>query len=429
MMLRLAFGYLLGHRKQYALVIAIIMSGVAFIFAASGLAAGMSKNVEDAALRHYAGHVFVMGRDRDAASMIVVDDFEAVSAALRRINAPVERMVLRTHEFGDATLFFAGETVRIKDLFGVDFSDEADLFSGFDYSHGQFNSEWASDTIVISRATADQLRVAVGDRLIVRLPNRSRQIDTRDVVVRGIINDNSIYGYARAYMDRRKLAELMGIESGVSVVGLFLGSSARSGEWSETLRAELSKSLPVSSPIGERDDLTSAIRETWNGVQYFVFPLSAYISDVSDLLQLMRFGSYVLLAMIVTVVIAAMLVSYRVLLHDREREIGTMRAIGFERQWLIRMLVTESVLAVTFGVVAGIVAGSLLLHGVSHMSFDSIPGFEIFLRGGRLTAEFTASQSILNGFILYLVTVPAVAFMITRTVCRSVPSLIRGGTV
>ena len=71
---RLALRYLRGHIRRYLFVIIVLSLGFAFITVASSLSDGMEANVTNAALRHYSGHLFVVGWDKKAGSMMVMDD-------------------------------------------------------------------------------------------------------------------------------------------------------------------------------------------------------------------------------------------------------------------------------------------------------------------------------------------------------------------
>ncbi|MFW5849618.1 MAG: FtsX-like permease family protein [Spirochaetota bacterium] len=428
--LRVAARYLQGHFRRYVFVLAVLTLGFAFISVSSSLADGMQHAVTNAALRHYAGHVVVMGRDKEAGSMMVVDDPDAVAAAIERSGAPVERIIRRVHEYANASVFFQGDAVRLKDLFGVDFTAEADLFRTFEYAGGSFDPAWPPDTIVISEPTARQLRVGVGDRLTLRVETRDGQIDTRTLVVRGITADASIYGYARAYTNRETLAELMDLSpASYSVAGVVLPGLAEAETWARRIHDELSELVPVSEPPESRDALTAAFRARWDGVRYFVFELPVYISEVTDLLTAMQLGSYVLLGMIVLVVLAAVVVTYRVVLHDRTREIGTMLAVGFTRPWVVTMLLAEAALVLAGGIAAGLALSAGATGLLSYVSFDWIPGFEIFLQEGRLAARYTLHSVALNAAMVAGVVVLAIALMVRSFVRKEIPSLIKGETI
>ncbi len=417
------------HATRYAFVVAVVALGFAFITVASSVSDGMRRGVTTSALRHYAGHLFVMGRDKGAGSMMVVDDPEAVSAAIRDAGVPAERTIRRVHEFDGATVFFQGDGVRLKDLFGVDFAAEADLFRSFDYVSGEYGRDWTSNTIVLSQPTADRLSVAVGDRVVVRAENRDGQIDTRTLVVRAITADADLYGYARAYVDRETLASLLALDPAeYSVLGIILPDLADAPLWADRLYDALASRLPTGDPIDSRSDMTAEFRSSWEGVRYFTFALPVYVGEVTNLLDAMEASSYVLLAAINLVVLAAVAVSFRILLHDRTRELGTMCAIGYTRPVLLGLLVGEAALALAVGVGAGF----LLALGVTRLlglaGFDWIPGFEIFFSGGRLTAHYELATVAFNVAVVVGVVLVLVAIMSAVHLRRSIPALLKGQT-
>ncbi len=418
-----------AHSSRYAFVVVVVAIGFAFITVASSVSDGMRLSLTRSALRHYAGHIFVMGRDKAAGSMMVVDDPDLVAAAIDEAGVPVQRIIRRAHEFDGATIFFHGDGVRLKDLFGVDFAEEADLFAGFDYTDGAFSADWPEDTIVLSQPTAERLRARAGDRVTVRLENRDGQVDTRTLVVRAVTAGDDLYGYARAYMARETLASLMAIEPAeYSVLGIVLPDLADAPRWAARLHDELAARLPVGERIDTRADMTAEFRSSWEGVRYFTFPLPVYVGEVTNLLAAMDASSYVLLAAITLVVLAAAAVSFRILLHDRTRELGTMCAIGFSRGSLLGLLVAEAAVALLVAVGAGFALALVTTRALSYVSFDWIPGFELFLTGGRLAAHYSPATVALNAAIVGVVVLALVATMAALHLRRSIPGLLRGQT-
>lgn len=424
---QMAFRYLRGHGRRYVFVIIVLALGFAFITVASSLSDGMERAVTNAALRHYAGHLFVIGRDKEGGNKMAVDHPEEIASAMERAGVPAERVIRRTHEHQGAEVFFNGNTVRLKDLFGVDFRAEEDLFRGFDYAQGSFDPDWGGESIIISQPTAEQLGARVGDELTLRLETRSEQTDTRTLVVRAVTADESIWGYARAYVDRETLTEVMDLEPAeYSVAGISLADRSEATRWARALHEELEGEVATASPIETKEALTENIRENWDGTRYFVFALPVYISEVTDLLQAMEIGSYALLAMIILVVLAAVVVTYRVVLHERLREIGTMLAVGFPRYWIVSVLLIEVLVLLSAGMAAGVLFSLAITEAISLLSFDWIPGFEIFMEGGRLTARYTAATIAANVAVVLGVVLPVMAVMVISVVRNQIPSLIKG---
>lgn len=426
-LVKLALRYLRGHIRRYLFVIIVLTLGFSFITVASSLSDGMEASVTRAALRHYSGHLFVVGWDKKAGSLMVMDDPDTVDEAIKRAGVPVERVIRRTHLHTKAEVLFQGNAVKIKDLFGVDFQDEADLLEGLEYTAGTFDPGWDQESIIISKPAAEQLQVRVGDRITLRLENRRRQVDTRFLVVRAIMADSSLYGYARAYMDREALTGLMDMGAAeFSTLGILLPNLKSAPVWARRVRAELEELVPVAGPIETKEDLTSNIRMRWDGVRYFTIPLQVYISEVTDLLSAMEAGAYGLLGMILLVVAASVVVTYRVVLHERIREIGTMVAVGFPRYWIVLMLMTEALILVLAGIICGVILSFGITYIFSLFSFHRIPGFALFMEAGSLRARYTARSLAANIFIVVGTVVPVISVMVISLLRRKIPSLIKG---
>ncbi|MFW5807040.1 MAG: FtsX-like permease family protein [Spirochaetota bacterium] len=426
--IRLALRYLYGYRRRFIFVVTVVALGFSFITVTTSLSDGMERSVTRAALRHYAGHVFVMGRSKGGASKIVMDDPDVVQAAVQRAGVPVERIIRRTHEHTGATLFFAGDTVLLKDVFGVDFRGEADLFQSMEYTSGRYEESWDAETIVLSEPTARQLRARVGDSVLMRAETRDGQVNTGTFTVGAISADDSIYGYARAYVARETLTRLLALDPAeYSVMGILLPDRSTAPHWARRIHRELAKEVPVSDPITSKEALTESIRQRWDGVRYFTIALPVYISEVTDLLVAMEIASYALLTMIILVILASVLVTYRLVLYERLRDVGTMRALGFSRGSLAVVLLVEAALVLAAAMLVGAAVAFVVTQALSLFSFEWIPGFDIFMEEGRLAARFTASSVGTNIAFIFAAVLPMVALMVFAIVRREIPRLIRGG--
>ena len=100
--------------------------------------------------------------------------------------------------------------------------------------------------------------------------------------------------------------------------------------------------------------------------------------------------------------------TYRVVVFERTREIGTMRAMGMQKPAVVRLFLLEAgmlaVVASTLGVAIGL--GALVLLSAFDLSW--LPGFDVFLSNGRI-AWSMAPGAMLAVALLMLVAVLAAA--------------------
>jgi len=358
---------------------------------------------------------------------MVMDDLAIIEEVVDSLLPPGVQKVYRVHGFDRTSLLSGGSQFPLKDLFGVDFIAEASLFSQLDYLQGQYSTDWDPNTLVLSAPAAELLKVRFGDSLVLRVENRQGQTDTRELVVRAILRDDSVFGYSRAYIDHTTAAQLLGLSpASYSVLGLVLPDPLTSRLWATTIRQALENRLPLGGPIETRNQLTTELRKSWQGVQYFVFDLPVYLGEITDLLGALRLGSYLLLGIMNLVVLAAALVTYRVVLHQRTRELGTLVALGYPHIFVVALLFFELLMLLGLGILFGTLLGLGATQVTGLFAFEWIPGFELFLTNGRLVPLFLSSRFFANSGIMVLAVIPPVLFMALRMVHRPIPNLLKG---
>ena len=158
----------------------------------------------------------------------------------------------------------------------------------------------------------------------------------------------------------------------------------------------------------------------------FLYTLPVYLSEISALLDAMNLLTYFLYGMMLLTILASAGVTYRLILHERSREMGVMRSIGFYGRDLRLILLTEIIILGIISMIAGFLAANFLSWAFSFLSFSWLPGFEIFLKGGRLVALYLPATIVVNTSLLLLVLVLLTFFQSLRVTRRVLPELLSG---
>ncbi|MBI9098163.1 MAG: ABC transporter permease [Spirochaetaceae bacterium] len=405
---KLAVRYFSGHYRRYIFLILAVSFGFAIITTMTSLAAGMYDNVYRAAQQHYGGQLFVLGFHKQYGHLGLIRDDQAVMDAVRKLDVQPDRMVKRTLFFADGILYFAGNSSRQKNVYGVDWDVEADDFAKLDYSEGGSANLSDGKGIIISEPVAEQLGARVGDDVVLKVRTKTGQNNTGTFVIKGIFRDESIFGYYKCYVDRRELNNLLAFEEeDYFSLGLYFNNAVDASELSFQLHSELEKKLPMSSFITRKEEYTFEQGMHWEGIRHFVMTLEIFVSQVSELLTAMNLVSYFLYIMISLIVLVSVSVTYRLIIHERTAEIGTMRSMGFQRGDILGILLGEALLVFAVSLVIGALLSLLVLWIISLFSFSFIPGFEIFMTKGRLLPLFTISDILSNIGLLIIIIFPA----------------------
>ncbi len=186
--------------------------------------------------------------------------------------------------------------------------------------------------LVLSERVAEILHVKVGDTLNVRALIGSREEVTAPVVAL-VKTYLSLAAYARIdYLNR-----LIGEDSSANVLLVKLHPGKRSG----TLYKEL-KQRPSVIAIGERARAFSQIDATFGKNMGVMIAITVFFSGI------IAFGS----------ILNTALVS----LSEREREVGTLRVLGYTPYQVLQIFSGESFLLNSIGIVFGFGAGVGLVH-------------------------------------------------------------------
>ncbi len=371
--------------KRYASLFAALSLSFALILVLTGLSGGMTRSVNEAAMRRYGGSLFVLGHQQSPYYTPVIRDHAALLAAVKKAGIDATRCVRRTHYYENGLIFFNGYSVRQKVIAGIDWAAEQTAFSGMEFLSGGQSRMKESNGILISSVAAKELQARVGDDILLQADTMTGQRNTATMVVKGIFKDASIFGAYASYLDIDVLNRLIGLSPGeYTILGIYLRNPASAERAATRLHAALSKTVAMFAPVETQQELWARLGERWTGVKYAVLTLDGYLAEIKDLISAVDLGLYLLLVLTLTIIVLGIGNAYRVIVHERIQEFGTMRAIGMSRAGISRLVVFETLFLSLGGIVAGSLIGFLLLSSVSSLPAPQVPGFDIFLQRGRL---------------------------------------------
>ena len=404
----LALKYLAGHYKRYIFLVMAVSFGFAIITTMTSLSEGMYRNVYKAAQQHYGGQLFVLGFHKQYGNMGLIRDNKTILQAIETLDKKPDRIVKRTLFFADGILYFAGNSSRQKNVYGIDWDIEAEEFAELDYAFGNSEGLAGTNGILISKPVAEQLNARIGDDIVLKVRTKTGQNNTGTFIVSGIIRDESIFGYYTCFVDRHYLNSLLGLEKNeYSSLGIYYKNSENIEEQSALLYIQLAEKLPMAPVINSKEEYSFQLEQHWEGIRYFVMTLQLFVSQVADLLTAMELISYFLYVVISIIVLVSISVTYKLIIHERMAEIGTMRAIGLQRSDILGILVTEALFVFIISILLGGILSLLILWIISFFSFSLIPGFDIFMNKGRLLPYFTFNDIGTNIFLLAAIIFPA----------------------
>ena len=405
--------------RRFRLLGAAVAFSFFVIVVIASVLTGMVGSLEEKAKLYYGGDLSVRGAANGG--NIMMNEDPALRKVLREILGPGPVISDRFEYRNTSTmLFFGGEGLRQRILIGIDFANEAELFSRFNYTEGSATGIKGANGILISEPIARLLKARLGDDLLLLVPRMDGQKDTANVVVRGIFRDSSLFGYYTSYLDIDFLRGLVGAPRDASFqVAIFFPGGRPARTVVHGLQRALEARFPF-FPLFDRRQVffQKAAAEPTPGVKYALLALDSNLEQVLPLLNAVNTIAAILIAMLLGVVVLGMSGSYKVIVHERRREIGTMRALGMRRGAAAALLMTEAGLLAALGSLAGGVLAWVALRLIGLVDFSFVPTFDIFLRGGRIAASLPFGIALGLAGLLVLTAVVAVAGPARRAPAR-----------
>ena len=176
----------------------------------------------------------------------------------------------------------------------------------------------------------------------------------------------------------------------------------------------------MNKAIGEPDEWG------WKGTNVFLFTLPVYLSEIANLMNAMDLLTYLLYTMMLIIIFVSASVTYRLILHERTREMGVMRAIGFYGADIRMVLWTEISILGFVSLITGFLLSAVFSTAASFISFSWFPSFEIFLRNGKLAALYLPGTVLFNILLTLFVLGLAVFIPAMRASNKNLPSLLSG---
>jgi ABC-type lipoprotein release transport system permease subunit len=397
-LLQVALKYLYRYRRRYIFLFLALGFCFCVVTMVTSVKDGMYENVYNSAQSHYAGDIVVVGNRKMMLRSVFYLAKDSINKILQTIqNINPDRIVLRTHFSDKGVIYFNGKSVRMKYVIGVDWDNERAYFDSVQYRRRAKQSA-AGDSIILSAPVAEELGINIGDSLVLEVDTISGWKNTGVFIVGGIAEDTTIFGYYKLYLSRVSLNRLLlyGDEDCSHIGFFFNGRKNIEQKRIKLQNALLSEGINLAPLVKDREELEREMNIPWLGVRAFIITIPIYLSEIADLLNAIDIVAYFLYGMMLLIIFASAGVTYRLILHERTRELGTMMAIGFNAYDVRFVLFIETFALGIMSLITGYIIALILNWASGFLSFSWFPSFEIFLKNGKLDALYLPKTIITN---------------------------------
>jgi putative ABC transport system permease protein len=413
----IAFRNLSRQKKRSFLLGGAIAFGVMIVTLINGFAGAFSANVSENFSHLLAGHVFISGAEKTGdKELSVIRDDAALSAAVREAGVPLKYLTRRSEFSG--TLIFEGKKIRTN-VAGVELSTEDYLRERLVLKEGSWDNAADPKALILSEKIAERLNVQVGDRLLVQMQTVNGQNNVGEFRLAGISYDSGIFGQLLSYAGLEYVNELLGLKSGeYQTMGIMLDALKSAEPAADKLYAWLSASVSMFAR-GERDEsgaqtpfqalMREQNKEDWEGVRYRLFTINELLAQIEQIVAALDTAAGVILVVLFIIIMVGIANTFSMVMFERIREIGTMRAMGVQRSGVRQMFLFEALFLAIGGAVAGIAAALLVMGGLSLINFGMDSPAFLILKNGHLSFYLPPLRAIGNIVIIALLTLLAVA--------------------
>lgn len=351
-LLSIAFRNLLRAKRRTLLSGGTMVLGSGALVLGSGLSDGIARQLTDSLVAVQTGHVQVVARPLDFVPQN--SPFDAYSLERLRGATELARRIEREGRghgvvravpflYGRGTAI-AGNRSSLASVIGIDPAREPELQRAQVAQEGTFLPAGDDTAVYIAAPMARKLRLSVGDSVSFVVQTPQGAVNSMDAIVCGVFrkaapwHDNGFYVSLKA---AQTLYDWPGDATNVKVT-LANGTAARA----RAIRPLLER-IAAEGPAP--DPKTTLRVETFEEAGRFSFSIIQANGTALAILSSFLFSAAAV------GIVNALLMS----VHERTREIGTVRALGMRRRSVVRLFVLEGFALGIVSAVVGVTLGGL----------------------------------------------------------------------
>lgn len=416
--LKVAFRNISRQKKRSFLLAGAIAFGMMVITIINALTGGLVGNIRENFSHALGGHVFITGREfTDWGQMITkIRPDERLDALLAENSSQIEGLTRRSQAL-PSLIFGSKQTMHL--VYGVDFEEEDKLLGSLAVTQGSLVDITAEDDVIIlPNPVAERLGVEVGETILIRLETLTGQQNVGEVKVVAFAEDQEQFGLSAAYISRSYLNSLLGLEPHeYQILNMFITDLDIVDEFARTFRTGLRSpdeeeeeaqqidepevtvtvaGVPL-DPMPRREEITP-----WEGTRYQVMNINQIMEPVELMVGVLNRIGLVIFLILLLVTMVGIMNTFRMIMIERTREIGTMRAFGMQQKQVKHIFLWEAVLLGLLGCVAGVLLSGLVVVVVGNLNLNANPSLQFFLDNGHISFNVSIGNIIFNTILVVL---------------------------
>ena len=411
--LRMALRNVARQKKRSILLGGAIAFGVLIITLVQSFTGGLINTANARVTELLGGHIYVSGQEVSGSGRLVsvIREQGPLNAGLALIENKTDSIHFRSAAFAEMIFVSKVSTVSIQ---GVDWSNEPSLVESLELVAGDIATIENPASVIIPEPLAAELGVQVGETVLVRLNSITGQQSVGEFVVGALLRDAGILGMESAYADKAYLNSLVGmtpdqyqqvvigvtdtitIDSLAATVEEYLASLGKIAEEEKSIFGDSGEDMGPAGDgppggAGMMGGMSGVIslhvseEERWEGTQYKVATINDVMEPIMTIVNILNQASLGLFVVLLVITMVGLLNTFRMILIERTREIGTIRAVGMQRKQVRNLFLTEALILALGGALAGLVLAFIAGGVVSLIPITSDTPIVMFLDGNSFS--------------------------------------------
>ncbi|MCK5154671.1 MAG: ABC transporter permease, partial [Spirochaetales bacterium] len=335
------------QKKRSFLLGGAIAFGIFIIITIGSFTTGMTETLKENFTSIMGGHIYILGTETLESGRIVqvIGDTEDLERALNTVDDLVEEYHVRSQvRMGEIIFGSKSTTLQVS---GIDWNKEQLLKDTLTIADGTLDNIDTAGSLIIPEKVAEKLGVIPGESVLIRMDTVTGQKNVGEFTVAAIIQEQDGFSFiSAAYTEMGYLNELIGLgPDEYQYLNLHLKKIESMDVVAERLVTELEKSSLVDTGEDEDEEegrdmrhgmmfgggMTSASSEPWEGTKFNITNLNDIMEPVLQLVNILNIVSLALFVILMVITMVGLINTFRMVLIERTKEIGTMRAIGMHR--------------------------------------------------------------------------------------------------
>jgi putative ABC transport system permease protein len=460
---RIAFRNLDRQKRRSFLLGGALAFGVAILMTVNGLVGGIIRSIELNFSDVAVGHIFFVEAEKNAKGKLVlsIKDDSFLLETIKKLGIEPTYVAKRSLAYGQVVA--NGESIQ-REISGVDWRNETQLGRSLKLLAGSLGGMEGSTGIVISAGMAEKLELVpkkepesavralwakmkgaerasrkadwdrarkeaiaktIGETILVELNTVNGQQNLGEFQVKAVYEAQYDLD---AYVDRDVLDSLMDLpKGGYNQFGMFIKDFSKVDAETARIHAALKERydmVPMDKVTGKGFEsvLSDLRKQNFTGSKFIITNLNNEITSVKSVFTIIQTAAFCFFVLLLLVIMVGITNTFRIVVWERTREIGTMRALGMQRREVRAVFLFEALFLSLAGSLAGIAFSSALLGILGAIKWNIMTELSFFMNKNHLMVRLDPVLLVGTLVLVSALTLLA-AFLPARRAARMEPAL------